>query len=391
MRRWSWPSALEAAFLLAAIGLALAVRVSLLSFKSIDFFNYTKVWYNTLKDVGFAAFAQDFSNYNLPYLYLLYGVIRLLPDLPAVVATKVPSLAADFIAALYAYKIVGLRYRNSPFPALAAFAILFAPTVILNSAFWGQADAVYGCVLLAALYYMLRRKAWLSMLLLGAALALKAQAVFLLPIVVILLWRRRIAWRYALLIPAVMLVALVPALIAGRPLVDLLLIYPAQAGQYQQLTMHAPSALAWFPDTGRFYPYFYPASIVVAVAGMLAFIVGMARSPSRLTDSLLLELALISTMLLPFMLPKMHERYFYLADLLSIIVAFYRPGFYFVPVAMISISFFSYQPTLFGSEPVPIGVLAAGILCLLVILGRDAVSELYPSAEASAAETPAVE
>ena len=390
MRRWSWSGAVEAVFILAALGLALAVRISLLSFKSIDYFNYTKVWYNALKYAGAEAFAQDFSNYNLPYLYLLYGVVRLLPDLPAVVATKLPSIVADFIAAFFAYKIVGLRYKTSPLPVLAGFAILFAPTVILNSAFWGQADAVYGCALLAAIYYMLRRKDWLSMLLFGAAMALKAQAVFLLPIVVVLFLRRRIPWRYALLVPAVMLVSLIPAWIAGRPLLDLLLIYPAQAGQYQQLTMHAPSALAWIPDTGRFYPYFYPASIVVAIAGTLAFILGMARSPSRLTDSLLLETALISTMLLPFMLPKMHERYFYVADLLSIIVAFYRPRFYFIPVAMISISFFAYQPTLFASEPVPIGVLSAGILCLLAVLARHALSELYPPAARGAVETPAV-
>ena len=45
-------------------------------------------------------------------------------------------------------------------------------------------------------------------------------------------------------------------MIAGRPLLDLLLIYPAQAGQYEQLTMHAPSALSWIPDSGRFYRLF---------------------------------------------------------------------------------------------------------------------------------------
>jgi Gpi18-like mannosyltransferase len=390
MRRFSWSGALEVAFLLAAIGLAVAVRISLLSFKSIDFFNYTKVWYNAIKDAGFAVFAESFSNYNLPYLYLLYGVVRLLPDLPAVVATKVPSLAADFVTAFFAYKIVGLRYKDGPFPALAAFAILFAPTVILNSAFWGQADAVYSCVLLASLYCVLRRKDWLSMLLFGAALALKAQAIFLLPVVAALLFRRRIPWRIALLIPAVMIVLLIPALIAGRPLVDLLLIYPAQVGQYQQLTMHAPSALAWLPDTGRLYPYFYPASLVVAAACVLVFTVGMARSPSRLTDARLIELALISTLLLPFSLPKMHERYFFLADLLSIVVAFYWPRFYFVPVAMISISFFAYQPTLFGTEPIPMGVLAAGILCILVVVGRHALSELYPASGHTELETQAV-
>ena len=78
----SRPWILDAVFASAALGLGLGLRLSLLDFKSIDYFNYTKVWYNTLRDTGFAAFGQGFSNYNLPYLYMLYVVVRLLPGLP---------------------------------------------------------------------------------------------------------------------------------------------------------------------------------------------------------------------------------------------------------------------------------------------------------------------
>jgi Gpi18-like mannosyltransferase len=105
------------------------------------------------------------------------------------------------------------------------------------------------------------------------------------------------------------------------------------------------------------------------------------RSPSRLTRSLVLELALISVMLLPFLLPKMHERYFYMADLLSIIVGFYQPSFFFVPLLMIAISFFAYQPALFGVEPVPIALLALGVLVMLVLLNRHALSRLFPQSQ----------
>ena len=61
---------------IAAIALAIAIRYSLLDFKSVDYFSYTKGWYNTLKGDGFSAFSQGFSNYNLPYLYLLYVIAR---------------------------------------------------------------------------------------------------------------------------------------------------------------------------------------------------------------------------------------------------------------------------------------------------------------------------
>jgi Gpi18-like mannosyltransferase len=72
----------------------------------------------------------------------------------------------------------------------------------------------------------------------------------------------------------------------------------------------------------------------------------------------------------------MHERYFYPADVISIIFVFYFPRYFYFPVLMNVVSFFAYQPTLFGSEPVSISLLAAGILILLIVLARDLVIKL---------------
>ena len=380
MRAWIRYHAFDAAIVAVGVGLALALRISLLDFKSGDYFSYTKLWYNTLKDEGFSAFGHGFANYNLPYLYLLYAVVRCLPDLPAVIAVKIPSLVADFVAATVAFAVVRVRYgRSSAFPLFSAFAVLFAPTVVLNGAFWGQADAVYACVLLATIYFMIRRQDATAMLCYGLALALKAQTIFLLPLVLGLVLRREIRWRAFLLIPFVMVAVLVPALLAGRPLLDLLLIYPSQAGQYQQLTMHAPTALTWVPDGGRYYAYFYAAALTVTATLALAFSWAIYRSSTKLSPGLLVELSLISAILVPFFLPKMHERYFYLADVLSIVFAFYTPSHFFIPLLMTTISFFAYQPALFGVEPIPMALLALGVFIVLVVLVRHALPRLFPS------------
>jgi Gpi18-like mannosyltransferase len=368
--------------LAVAIGVALAValRYSLLEFKSVDFQQYTRVWYNTLREGGFSAFSQDFSNYNVPYLYLLYLVIRFLPGLPSVIATKVPSLIADFVVAWLAYRIVRLQYRGSPIAMFAAFAVLFAPTIALNSAFWGQADALYTSALVACVYFLLIRQDLGAMLMFGISLAFKAQGAFLLPLLVALALKRELRWRYFLVPPAIMFLALIPAWAAGRSLVDLLMIYPAQAGQYEQLSMHAPSLLSWIPDTGRFYPYFYPIGLLAALVAALCYVLLVYRSRTKLSSSLLVELATISVMVVPFLLPKMHERYFYPADVFTILLAFYRPRLFYVPIGMSIISFFAYQPTIFDAQPVPIAALALGVLVLLMILTRDALLELYPCA-----------
>lgn len=381
-RLWSRLSDMGIAFV--GLGLALSLRLTLLAFKSVDFLNYTKGWYNTLKEGGFAAFSQGFANYNLPYLYLLYLLARFAPDVPALVATKLPSIAADFVTAFFAYRIVRLRIENSTVAFLAALGCLFAPTVVLNSAFWGQADALYTAALVACLYFLMRREGWFAMLCFGISLAFKAQGAFLLPVLLALLLRREIAWKQALLVPAVMLLALVPAWIAGRSLIDLLLIYPSQAGQYEQLSMHAPSALAWIPSSGRFYPYFYPVGLLLGVAAAVLIVIGIYRSQAKISPALLAEVALLSVMWLPFLLPKMHERYFYPADVFSIIFAFFEPQFLFVPIGMITISFFAYQPTLFGVEPVSMSILALGVFGLLALVTRHALGLLFPAPPASA-------
>jgi Gpi18-like mannosyltransferase len=379
----SWQTVLDALIPVLGIALALAVRYTLLDFKSVDYFSYTKPWYLTLKSSGFAGFGADFSNYNLPYLYVLYVVIRLLPDAAPWVAIKLPSIAADFLAAWFAFRIVRLQRPHSSAALLAAFGILFAPTVILNSAYWGQADSIYACALLGCLYFLLRHQDFPAMLLLGIAFAFKAQAVFLAPFILGLLLRGELRWRSTLVIPAVYLLALVPALAAGRPLLDLLLIYPAQANQYERLTLHAPSALAWIPDTGRFYPFFYPAGLIAAATGAILLVLGMVRQPGKMSLDLQSRWALAAVVLTPFLLPKMHERYFYVADLMSIVVVFLRPRLLALPVLMLTVSFFAYQPTLFGVEPVPMSILALGVLAVIVILFRDIGAEIWSSALAA--------
>jgi Gpi18-like mannosyltransferase len=91
----------------------------------------------------------------------------------------------------------------------------------------------------------------------------------------------------------------------------------------------------------------------------------------------LLKLALVSVLFVPFFLPKMHDRYFYPADVISLIYAFYFPQYLFVPIVIMVASFFAYQPTLFNAEPVPMGFLAAGLFVILVIVAKDAILELF--------------
>jgi len=95
------------------------------------------------------------------------------------------------------------------------------------------------------------------------------------------------------------------------------------------------------------------------------------------------ELATFSTLLVPFVLPKMHQRYFFPADILSIVFGFYFPAYFYIPLVINMVSFFSYQYFLFGPEDVPMSVLALVTLSVLAILGRQLLLALYRGEEDS--------
>ena len=362
-----------------AIGAVLAVliRLPFLDFKSADYYNSIKPWYLAIRSLGFSVFGTDFSTYNPPYLYELYVIARFFPDISNVLAIKIPSLIADFFCAYFIYRIVKLKYPSRSLPLLAAFAVLFAPSVVLNSAFWGQADALFTAPLIAAIYFLMTRRNTLACIAFGLSLAFKLQAIFLAPLLLALLLRRSISWRYFLIVPGILLLAVVPAWAAGRPVSELLNVYLYQTSQFEFITMNAASIYAWLPGTKQVFNLFYLPGIMMGATVAFMLCVIILKGPRQLTRPLLLEFALIAMLVVPFFLPKMHERYFYPADVLSIAFAFYFPQFFYIPILVGGVSFLSYQLFLFEAQPVPLPLLAFIMLIAISILVQHAIRQLY--------------
>ena len=285
--------------LLASIAvMALLLRFSLRSYQSLDFLEFGRDWYWYLRKAGFEAFSKDFYNYSPLYLYLLFLVSLVRPPISAITAVKLPAIIADFILAGYGSQIVKLQYPNGPWRALAFFTFLFAPTAVINGALWGQTDSLFTAALIACLYYLLIDHQWSGMLAFGIAIAFKAQALFFLPVIIILLLTGRLKWKTLLVAPAVYLLSVLPAWIAGRPFIDLLTIYFKQAETYHHLTMNAPSIYVWFPD--QLFNIFNLAGIIYCCAIIIIFIFVVVNSRQKISGSLLIHLALLSTLLVLF-------------------------------------------------------------------------------------------
>ena len=137
--------------------LAVVLRFSLFDFESVDYRGAVSPWYDFIvSSGGYDALRHDFSNYSPLYLYLL-TLATYLP-LPKLYAIKLVSISFDFLLALFVLLIVRLKYENRAVWAFSLFAALFAPTVVFNSAVWGQADATYTSMLVASLYFAIRHR-----------------------------------------------------------------------------------------------------------------------------------------------------------------------------------------------------------------------------------------
>ena len=356
------------------IFLAIALRLGLFEFESGDYRRFLSPWYDFIVgNGGFGALEYHFSNYSPLYLYFL-TLATYLP-LPKLYAIKLVSISFDLLLAVFVLLTVRLKYEHRVIWMFSFFAALFAPTVFFNSALWGQSDATYTSMLVASIYFAIQRRPYLSVFFFSVALAFKLQAVFLFPVYIDLLLKRRVPIYSFLLIPAIYMLSILPAWLAGRPLIELLMTYPAQAGLFPDLTLNAPNLYQWLPNDPELFER--PGTVL---AGLLVCLLGLVswRSAVPLGGDIIVRLSLVSALVLPFTLPHMHERYFFAADVVSIIYAFYTPKRFLVPIIVVGASLFSYFPFLFREEPIDLRYLALLMAVALVIAAADLLKSLYP-------------
>jgi Gpi18-like mannosyltransferase len=340
-------------------------------------------WYNQLKAAGgWRGLDQPIGNYNAPFSYLLVLVMHL-PG-PLILKMKAVFVTGDVVLAFFTYRITALRWPASRVPTAAALVVVLFPTVVLNASYLGQIDAMWAAPALGGVYYLLRGKPWWGAALCGAALAIKPQAMFIFPLLLLLVLAGKIRFRTLLAAPAAFLALDLPALLLGRSPIDLLTIYDLgrQAHNVDRLTFGAPSIWTFIPATHRIDSLRTVGSIL-AVAVVIGVIYVLVVRMLDLTAERIVTAAALFAILVPFLLPGMHERYFFLADVLTLVLAVYRPRLWFVPLLVELASFLSYLPYLFGWQApwLPAPVMSTMMLAALITLGYVLMREAFAPAE----------
>jgi Gpi18-like mannosyltransferase len=368
-------SGLALAFTLAAV--AMVARVLMIDFRSGDYNSFLGNWVQYFRDNGgFSALKSSIGDYNFPYLYFL-SFFSYLPvdDLYLI---KFLSIFADILLAFYSMKLVSHFTKNENLQFLTFFIILLLPTVCLNSAKWAQCDSIYVLFAVMSVYYMFKNKPLLAVSMIAVSFSFKLQAIFILPIFAAFVITGRLKLHRLFAFPAVFLLAALPAIIAGRAPLDSILIYFNQTGSYSShLSLNAPSIFAFIQNPPANTALYSIAGIILAAVSVFAVLFVCYIKKKEITDRHLLELILFLSVSIPFFLPSMHERYFYPADVFSVICAISLAKNLFVPALVQFASWVGYDAYLTGYYRLNIRFGATAVFLALAAVAVSVYNDLF--------------
>jgi len=353
--------------------LMLFLRYQLLAMSNGDLLLIQK-WYNFLAQHGIKGLADGtFSNYPPAYLYLLWFSTLFETWVSPAVAIKLIPTAFDLLSAWMVFKIARTKFEDDK-PLLFAVLFLLLPTVMVNSTGWGQIDNTYTSLLLVCFYLILTKRPFWGLAAFGVAFSFKAQAIFLFPFLGIMLLRKQVRWFDFFVVPAVYVAFALPAVILGRSWESILNLYVGQVGQFEDLARNAPNLYAFIPNE-----YYHPVleiGLGLFAISMLAWAWINWRAQSPVSPKQLAFTALMSAALVPFLLPKMHDRYFYQADVFSFMAATLIPEMWFVPILFQISSGIAYSAFLLGMHRAIVFIGALINTALVIYIVRSQLKSL---------------
>jgi Gpi18-like mannosyltransferase len=357
---------LDIIFILGITVSGIMMRMSLKSVVTGDFTYFLEPWINEFKSNGFAALKGDFYNYNPPYMVILYliGISGINP----LTGIKAISGIFDVIAAIAVAAIV-LDITKSKIRTMFGYAgAWILPTVVTNGSMWGQCDAIYTSFIIISIYYILKEKPLKAMIFLGIAVGFKMQALFILPAYIILWSKRKIKLTHFLSIPIIYFISLLPAVLAGKSIVDTMGIYMVQAKEQIYLEVNWPG-LYELIGIEPYYDYYGPAAMWFTLGILMCIMFFLAYKIYKVNKEHMIDVFLYIAMVTIYFLPYMHERYGYVAGILAIIVGIINPKKLYIPIVHVVVSYSAYQSCLSDNRMVPFWILSFALLFLILDFG----------------------
>lgn len=352
--------------LCALCALAMLARVSFIERSSGDYDIYLENWIARLAAGSFSeGMRANIGEYNVLYQYILFLITRL--GVPALYAVKAVSFLGDAFLAGAAAKLAGKRN------GLLAFGmVVLLPTIVLNGGMFAQCDSLYAACALWGLALALEEKPGVSAACFALSLAFKLQSAFILPIVIVLWAGRKLRLREACIFLMTLLAVMLPALLGGKSLTDIVGVYAAQTGLYEELNYNAAGFFGLMETAGLDVYAYGNFSLSLAFGACALLVIAGVRRAQAMTDGEYVRLALLMVLVIVFLLPRMHERYFYMAVPLSAALACRRGGRTVIAAVLIELAMLSTCWAL----AIPLAAASAMMLAAAALILADGNCEM---------------
>lgn len=343
--------------LLVIVVVSFLVRWSFKDYLSGDMYYSLLTWFNYLKgNGGFTALATypwnemgliKAGDYPVAYINIL-ALLSYLP-MEGIHSIKLTSILFDYLLAIGALLLIRTFNKNNFFSLISFTILIFFPTSVLNSSLWGQCDQMYVALVVWTLYLLIKNKQGVAMLFLGIALALKLQTSFFLPVLVFMWLNKRFKIRYVLVLALAFFATFLPSYIAGAPFRMPFDMYKLQlTGLYKGQNYGAGSIYAFFEFSKLRDGINAGAGILFAFIAIGVTLLYLFHYKVPATNKNLVYVSVLFSLISPFVLPHMHERYFYMADAFLIIyVLVYKRKYAFAALMSFS-SVLAYTHFLMG-------------------------------------------
>jgi len=321
------------------IVISLLIKTFLLPVRTGDYIGFLQPWIGFIKSHGyFSSLHYGFYDYTPSYIYILIAITKI--GLNPLYSIKIVSIVFEYLAAFFIGKIAFQKVKNNQVIWISLVVIPLLPSILLNSSYLSQCDSIYSAFVMGSIYFIFQRKQFLSVLFLAIAFAFKMQTAFILPFFFVMMLRGNIRWYYFCLIPIIFIISITPTWLYGRPFTDLIKVYIAQTDRFRFLTLNFPNLYIWISN--NYYEQVKILGIILTSALTVFTGFWLRRKQIVFSFETWIRLAFLSAIVVPFILPGMHERYMYLGDILGVLYYLVIRKNIHLPIGILLVSFYSY-------------------------------------------------
>ena len=330
----------------------ITIRLALRHYVSDDAERFLLPWYDTIKaNGGIKSLSRQVGDYNVLYQFLI-AVFTYLP-LNVLTDYKLMSIIFDILLSAVGGLIVWkVTEKNMLKAFMCTAAVFLSPIVFLNSACWGQCDSIYTFFCIMTLFLLMEKHYKSAFCMYGLAFAFKLQAVFLLPFMLLYYLRKKdFSILKFLYVPIMMILTGIPALIQGRTLGDIFGIYSNQVGEYTYRLVWNYSSfwnLFYNIEKTQYVEMLSRTAIVLTMTILLVIAVWVVVNNVQMTDYNSLWLAFLTSYACVLFLPSMHERYGYMCETFSLLMALLNKKTILLMIPMQLCTWLTYAHYLFG-------------------------------------------